>query len=104
MLDIKRVRKEFKEVKTLIELRGKGDFGISELLNLDRKRREILSNVEQMKNQQKNVSKQIPMFKKEGKDTKEIMMEMKKLSEKIKELDESVKLIDGNMKDKLLNT
>lgn len=103
MLDIKRIRNEFEEVKALIELRGKGDFKISELLNLDIKRREILTSVEQMKNKQKTVSKQIPIFKKEGKDTAEIMDEMKKLSDEIKTLDDSVKNIDESIKDKLLN-
>jgi seryl-tRNA synthetase len=103
MLDIKRIRNEFEEVKALIELRGKGDFGMSELLDMDKKRRGIIANVEQMKNKQKTVSKQIPMFKKEGKDTTEIMMEMKKLSDEIKTLDDSVKDIDESIKDKLLN-
>lgn len=103
MLDIKRIRNEFEVVKELIEKRGKGDFGMSELLDLDKERREILADVEQMKNQQKTVSKQIPMFKKEGKDTTEIMAEMKKLSEDIKALDEKVKVVDETIKDKLLS-
>jgi seryl-tRNA synthetase len=103
MLDIKRIRNEFEEVKALIELRGKGDFGMSELLDMDKKRREIIANVEQMKNKQKTVSKQIPMFKKEGKDTTEIMAEMKNLSDEIKTLDDSVKKIDESIKEKLLN-
>jgi len=103
MLDIKRIRNEFEVVKELIEKRGKGDFGMSELLDLDKERREILADVEQMKNQQKTVSKQIPMFKKEGKDTTEIMAEMKKLSEDIKALDEKVKGVDESIKDKLLS-
>ncbi|MBI9013389.1 MAG: serine--tRNA ligase [Clostridiales bacterium] len=102
MLDIKRIRNEFDEVKKLIELRGKGDFGMSDLLVLDRNRRDILANVEQMKNHQKTISKQIPMLKKEGKDTSDIMAEMKKLSDDIKNLDEEVKGIDEALKEKLL--
>lgn len=103
MLDIKRIRNEFDVVKELIEKRGKGDFGMSELLDLDKKRRDILANVEQMKNQQKTVSKQIPMLKKEGKDTSEVMAEMKKLSADIKTLDDEVKLVDESIKNKLLS-
>lgn len=102
MLDIKRIRNEFDEVKKLIELRGKGDFGMSDLLVLDQNRRDILANVEQMKNHQKTISKQIPMLKKEGKDTSDIMVEMKKLSDDIKKLDEEVKGIDESLRCKLL--
>lgn len=102
MLDIKRIRNDFDEVKKLIELRGKGDFGISELLDLDQKRRDILSEVELMKNKQKTISKQIPQFKKEGKDASEILAEMKTLSSQIKAMDEEVKAVDEAIKVKLL--
>lgn len=102
MLDIKRIRNDFDAVKKLIELRGKGDFGMSDLLVLDQNRRDILANVEQMKNHQKTISKQIPMLKKEGKDTADIMAEMKKLSDDIKKLDEEVKGIDDSLREKLL--
>lgn len=103
MLDIKRIRKNYDEVKKLIELRGKGDFGMSELLELDQKRRAILSDVEEKKNKQKTISKQIPLLKKEGKDVTDILSEMKILSEKIKSLDEEVKEIDTSIRDLLLS-
>ena len=43
-----------------------------------------------MKNRQSVSSKQIPVMKKEGKDTTELMAEMKKLSDEIKVLDAEV--------------
>ncbi|MBN2899365.1 MAG: serine--tRNA ligase [Clostridia bacterium] len=103
MLDIKRVRNEFDEVKRRIELRGKGDFGLDKVIELDQERRDVLQEVEAMKNEQKTVSKQIPMLKKEGKDTEALMAEMKQLSEAIKALDEKVKVIDEALKDTLLS-
>ena len=72
--------------KRQVESRGKGDFGIDEVRVYDLKRREILATVEQMKNQQKVKSKQIPQLKKAGEDTTGLMAEMKKLSDDIKEL------------------
>jgi len=102
MLDIKRVRNDFDEVKRRILLRGKGDFGLDKLTKLDKERRELLVEVETMKNQQKTVSKKIPLFKKEGKDTNGIMIEMKTLSATIKALDDKVKVIDEALKDALL--
>lgn len=102
MLDIKRIRNNYDQVKKLLELRGKGDFFLSELLELDQNRRDLLSRVEQMKNKQKTISKQIPMLKKEGKDVSEIMIEMKQLSSDIKVFDEEVKTIDESIKNRLL--
>ena len=102
MLDIKRIRHEFETVKARLEIRGKGDFGISELVELDEKRREILTEVEQMKNKQKTISKEIPKLKKEGKDASTVLEEMKELSDAIKTLDDSVKLLDQDIEEKLL--
>lgn len=102
MLDLKRIRNEYDEVKNLIELRGKGDFDIPQIIELDKVRREILQKVEDMKNKQKTVSKQIPMLKKEGKDAGPVLEEMKKLSDDIKGLDEKVKGIDEDLKNALL--
>ncbi len=102
MLDIKRIRAEYETVKKAVEGRGNGDFNLSEVIELDQKRRNIIATVEDMKNKQKTVSKQIPMLKKEGKDTTEVMAEMKKLSEEVKALDVQVKEIDAALEDLLL--
>ncbi len=103
MLDIKRIREDYEGVKKAVELRGKGDFGLSNVVELDKKRREILATVEQMKNHQKTASKQIPVYKKEGKDTTELMAEMKKLSDEIKALDAQVSETEAALRDALLN-
>lgn len=103
MLDVKRIRKNYEEVKERVEFRGKGDFGLSELKNLDEKRREVLAEVEKMKNRQNTVSRQIPTLKKEGKDTSVIMDEMKKLSSEIKSLDSKLDEIDDKYRLMLLS-
>lgn len=103
MLDVKRIRKNYEEVKERVEFRGKGDFGLSELKDIDEKRREILAEVEKMKNRQNTVSRQIPTLKKEGKDTSVIMAEMKKLSSDIKALDAELDEIDEKYRVMLLS-
>lgn len=103
MLDAKRIRKNYEEVKERVEFRGKGDFGLSELKDIDEKRREILAEVEKMKNRQNTVSKQIPALKKEGKDTSVIMAEMKKLSSEIKPLEAKLDEIDEEYRLMLLS-
>ena len=103
MLDIKRIREDFDGVKKAVESRGKGDFGIDKVREYDVERRKLLAEVEQMKNQQSTSSRQIPVLKKEGKDTTELMAEMKQISEKIKVLDGQVSEVEAKLRDALLN-
>lgn len=103
MLDIKRIREDFDGVKKAVELRGKGDFGLKEVRMLDKRRREILAEVEQMKNHQKTTSKQIPVLKKAGEDITELMAELKKLSDDIKVLDSQVSETEAALREALLN-
>ncbi|MEG2297987.1 MAG: serine--tRNA ligase [Anaerovoracaceae bacterium] len=103
MLDIKRIREDFDGVKEAVLRRGNGDFGIDNVIALDKERREVLGIVEQMKNKQGTVSKEIPKLKKEGKDTTAIMAEMKELSNEIKELDGKVTQIEADLRDAILN-
>lgn len=103
MLDIKRIRNHLEEVKALIMRRGQGDYDLDKVVALDERRREILQEVEQMKNRQNTVSKEIPKLKKAGEDVFAVMEEMRMLSEKIKGFDEEVKGIEQQIQEMLLN-
>ncbi len=94
MIDIKILRNEPEKLIKALERRKETRVDIDGLLALDKERREILYEVEQMKNKQNAVSKQIPAFKKEGKDTTEIFAEMKELSEEIKKSDDKIRELD----------
>ena len=100
MLDIKRIRENYEEVKAGVEKRGKGDFGIEKVRDLDVKRREILAEVEALKNKQNVTSREVPKLKKAGEDTTALFAEMKQLSVRIKELDAEV----GEVEEELRNT
>ncbi len=102
MLDIKRIRNNPEEVKKGLEKR-QGDFPVDKVLEIDKKRRSILTEMEQLKAKQNSVSKEIPKLKKEGKDVTAILEEMKELSEKIKELEDVVKGLDSQLREELLN-
>ena len=102
MLDIKKIREEYEIVKKAIESRGQGSFGIENILQLDEKRRGLLATVEQMKNRQNVDSKEIPVLKKQGKDTAALMSEMKQLSDEIKKLDSEVGAVEEEIKNTLL--
>ena len=94
MLDIKRLRENFGEVKAGIEKRGKGDFDLPEILKIDKKKRALLFEVEKLKNQQNISSKKIPVLKKQGQNTEELRSELKNLSNRISELDIEISKID----------
>lgn len=101
MLDIKRIRSNPEEVKEALRKR-QGDYPIDKVLEIDKKRRNLLTEMEQMKAKQNQVSKEIPKLKKEGKDVSEVLEEMRKLSDTIKELDDQVKELDNQLREELL--
>lgn len=102
MLDIKRIREDFDGVKAAVERRGKGDFGLDRVKELDEERRSILAEVEALKNKQNTTSREVPKLKKEGKDTTALFAEMKELSNKIKEMDGKVAEVEEELRDTLL--
>lgn len=101
MLDIKLLRNNFEEVKKALSKRNE-EFDLSKFKDLDEKRRSLLSEVETLKNKQNVVSKQIPVMKKEGKDVRVILEEMKELSNQIKLLDTQVKETDTELEEWML--
>ncbi|MGI6211349.1 MAG: serine--tRNA ligase [Anaerovoracaceae bacterium] len=103
MLDIKRIREDFDNVKERVEFRGKGDFGIGRVKELDEERRKLLAEVETKRNRQKTVSREIPKLKKAGEDATEIMAEMKALSNEIKEQEAVLSEVEENLHNALLN-
>lgn len=100
MLDLKRIRNNQEEIKKALNDRGE-NFDVSvidEVIKLDKRRRDILIEVEELKKKRNTDSIKIPMYKKEGKDVTEIMTEMKLLSDKIKEFDIELNEIDEKIK------
>ncbi len=95
MLDIKLIRQNPQAVKDAMRSREKEmDALIDEILAIDEKRRTVTSDVENKKAEQNKASKLIPQYKKEGKDTAELMDEMKALSNSIKELDDKLRELE----------
>lgn len=100
MLDIRRIRQNPEEVQELLQRRG--DICLAPVLEADEKRRNLVTQAEQLKAKQNEDSKQIPILKKEGKDTSALMAEMKELSENVKKLNEEIALADETLNNLLL--
>ena len=103
MLDIKKIREDYEGVKERIEFRGKGDFGLPQIRELDGERRKVLAEVEAMRNRQNTVSREVPKLKKAGQDASEVLAEMKTLSAEIKEKEAVLAEIETKLKDALLS-
>lgn len=105
MLDVKRIREDLEEIKVLMGRRGEGEFDpkdLDEVIELDDKRRDILKDVEVLKNKSNVDSKKIPQMMKNGEDITAIKAELKELSDKIKEYDVVLKEVEDKLQYRLL--
>lgn len=96
MLDLNLIRENPEKIKNAL-LKRMDNVDFTELLQWDKDRRELIANVDGLKNKQNTVSKQIPVLKKQGKDVTEYYGEMKNLSNKIKELDQELNAISDKI-------
>lgn len=88
MLDVKMIRQNPDEFKRRLGTRGVAPEEIDALLAEDKKRRELLSQTEQLKSQRNDVSGQIALAKRNKEDASDAIAKMRQVGQKIKELDE----------------
>lgn len=101
MLDLKFIRENPDLVKEAVKNKGE-NVDVDELLRLDRKRRELLSQTEKLKHQKNIFSEKIASLKREKKDAKQQILRMKEVSENISFLEKSLKGINQELKFLLL--
>ena len=94
MLDIKFIKNNTELVKKAMKDRQKPmDEVIDEIIRLDEKRLELISEVEALRAEQNSFNKKIPALKKSGEDTTKVMAKMKEISmaaaEKARQLSET---------------
>ena len=101
MLNIKYIKENVDKVKEAI-LHKNVDCDIEEVINLDDKRRAIIGEVEKLKAERNTKNKQISDYRKEGKDSSELINDMKKISAIIKDFDSDLNNVQSKLNDKLL--
>jgi len=102
MLEIRRIRENMAEVKAGLKKRGI-EPDLEGVIALDDKRRDLLAEVEELKALRNKVSKEVPVYKKQGKDVTELMEQMKEVSDKIKALDDKVREVNDQIQEALYN-
>ena len=104
MLYIKRIRENLEDIKKAMEIRGEKEFDLDAVVELDNQRRELLKEVEVLKNEMNVEQKKIPQLMKEGKkeEAEAEKVKLKELSDNIKALDEKVKKVQEELQYRLL--
>ncbi|MCX7571905.1 serine--tRNA ligase [Tumebacillus sp. DT12] len=94
MLDPKLLRSEPERVRAALEGRGESTAALDEFLELDKRRRELLVEVEQLKARRNAVSQEVAKLKKAGENADEIILEMRTVGDRIKDLDDEVRTVE----------
>ncbi|MDN5695432.1 MAG: serine--tRNA ligase [Staphylococcus equorum] len=101
MLDIKLFRNEPDLVREKVTKRGMDAQVVDDILALDEKRRQLISQAEEMKAQRNKVSGEIAQKKRNKENADDVIAEMRKLGDEIKVLDDDLNQIDHDLNDKL---
>ncbi|HON22673.1 MAG TPA: serine--tRNA ligase [Syntrophales bacterium] len=96
MLDIKFIRQNTELVRKKMLERGQ-EMDMTPFINLDTRRRDILQEVEKLRNDRNTVSKEIGEKKKKKEDAAELIARMGEVSARIKGLDEELKKVEEDL-------
>ncbi len=102
MLDLKFVRENVDTVAKMLTNRGV-DLDIEKFKEVDRKRREIIKEVEELRHERRVVSDEIARLKKSGQGAKELIQKMKSVSQRIKSLDSELEGVNKELQSIMLN-
>lgn len=96
MLDIKRVRDNYEEIKKVLLTRNEDLGNIDEFEALDAKRRELIAKTEVLKAERNKVSEQISIMKRNKENADEVIARMREVGEEIKQLDNELREVEEN--------
>lgn len=98
MIDVKLIIEKPEEVQKALK-KKLWDFDPSKVIELDKKRKELIKQTEANKAEQNKLSKQVPEYKKAGKDPKEIFAQVKELAAKNKDGEIELKKVEKEIFD-----
>lgn len=102
MLDIKRVRDNFAEIKEMLLTRNEDLGNLDDFENLDAKRRELIAKTEELKAERNKVSEQISVMKRNKENADEVIARMRQVGDEIKELDIQLNDVEDRFKDMMM--
>ena len=102
MLDTRFVRENPEIVEKALKNRG-SDLTLVDFLAIEKRRRELLSEVEELKAKRNAVSQEVARMKKAGEDAEVIILEMRQVGDQISVLDEELRGAEEKMEELLLD-
>ena len=100
MYKLKYIRDNTAVLRTALNKRGEG-YRLTTILELDEKRRVLISSVESMKAERNQKSRAIGEMIKRGEDAEEIKASVKSMGDAIKRFDDELKEIEGEMDERI---
>ncbi|WP_239751169.1 serine--tRNA ligase [Mammaliicoccus sp. H-M34] len=102
MLDIRLIRSEPEFVKDKVAKRGDDPKVIDEILELDKKRRELIAQTEELKSRRNKVSGEIAQKKRNKENADDVILEMRQVGDQIKEIDQTLNQLNDDVTYKLV--
>ncbi|MCO7175283.1 serine--tRNA ligase [Sporolactobacillus kofuensis] len=103
MLDMKRLRDHYDEIKEKLNKRGEDLSDFHKFPELDDKRRELISQAEVLKAKRNDVSAQVAAKKRAKEDAQDLIVSMREVSASIKELDSQLSQVEEELKQVMLS-
>ncbi len=97
MLDIKRVRANFDEVKEKLSKRGEDLSDFDKFGGLDEKRRDLIAKVELLKAERNEVSQRVAEMKRNKENADDVIARMRAVGDEIKGLDEELHKVEEEL-------
>ncbi|MCZ8523391.1 MULTISPECIES: serine--tRNA ligase [Paenibacillus] len=97
MLDVKLLRGDLDRVKQGLANRGANLEDLDRFTSLDTNRRQLLQEVEQLKNRRNVVSQEVAQLKKAKENADHLIEEMKVVGDRIKALDEEIRVLETDL-------
>ncbi len=101
MFDIRLIRENLPAAQKGLAAKN-ATFDFQEILEKDQKRRELMTMVDELRNQKNAANDEIGRLMREKKDTKDKIAAMKSVAEKIDELEPKAKVLEDELRDMLL--
>jgi len=102
MLNIRLIRENPELVSEALKKRGEDTSSLDKILEIENRRRDLLKDVEEMRQKRNSISQQIGSLKKEGKDASGVLAEAKDISDNMTSSEESLRDLEIQVRDILL--
>ncbi|MCT6926320.1 serine--tRNA ligase [Metasolibacillus sp.] len=102
MLDIKRIRDNYEEVKRVLLTRNEDLGTFDDFEALDVERRDLIAKTEVLKAERNKVSEQIAVMKRNKENADDVIARMREVGDEIKTLDEALRAVEEKFEDMMI--